>query len=256
MATMKQRLQQGEPILGTFISIVDHGDIVRIMQQAGFDFIVIDNEHGYMDYSKTAAMIGLARALDIGIMVRIPECRREVILKYMEMGAQGLLLPCCDTAEDAKALVQYAKYAPEGNRGVALYRAHTQYKPLKSGVEYMQQTNDETLLIGQIESATAVKNVGEILDVDGLDGVFIGPNDLSQGLGIYGQMQNPVLLDAIGTVLQQTKMRQGKYAGIFSGGAPEEMKEWIKRGMQVNLYASETTLVMNAAKDAVSRIKA
>ena len=251
---LKTKLQHGESILGTMVNIVDSPDIIRILQQAGFDYVVVDNEHGYMDYSKTAAMLNLSRALGFPAIVRIPEVRREVVLKYMEMGADGILMPNCDTAEQARELVRHAKYAPLGNRGVALFRNHSGYQPLASGKQYMQEANEASLIICQIESAQGVENIDAILEVAGVDAVFVGPNDLSQGLGIFGEMDNPILTGAIDKVIAAAKAH-GKYSGIFSAGAPQTLMKWKEKGTMVNLWGSETTILFNAARDAVTVMK-
>lgn len=99
MSDLKQRLREGGSIIGTMISTFDNPDIVKILKVCGFDLVTIDCEHGGFDYSKVAALLGMARAVGLDGFVRIPEARREVVLKYMEMGADGLLLPNCDTAQ-------------------------------------------------------------------------------------------------------------------------------------------------------------
>jgi 2-dehydro-3-deoxyglucarate aldolase/4-hydroxy-2-oxoheptanedioate aldolase len=128
MIEIKKRLRSGESILGTMINVFDNIDIVRIFKEAGFDLIVIDNEHGHIDYNKTSDMLNLARALKIGGLVRIPELKRGVVHKYMEMGADGILMPNCKTKEQAKKLIEYSKYSPLGNRGVSLFRTHSGYE--------------------------------------------------------------------------------------------------------------------------------
>ena len=187
MSNIKQRLKNGESITGTMITTFDSPDIVKILKVCGFDLFMIDNEHGSYDYSRIAQFLSMAKAVGIAGFVRIPEARREIVLKYMDAGADGLMLPNCDTVEQAKALVEYAKYAPMGNRGVSLMRAHSEYAAIPSAVEYMQKANDETVIMCQIESPTGVKNVGAMLDLDGVDAAFIGPNDLSTQ--VFGQVQ-------------------------------------------------------------------
>lgn len=254
MINIKERLRNGESIIGTMINVFNNIDIVRIFKEAGFDLIVIDNEHGYIDYSKTADMLNIARALEIGGLVRIPELKREVVHKYMEMGADGILMPNCTTKKQAEKLVEYSKYSPQGNRGVSLFRSHSGYKEISSGVEYMNEANDKSIMIVQIESKQGVENIDEILKVDGIDAAFIGPNDLSQGYGIFGDKENPILIEAIDKVIVSAK-RHNKFSGIFTNGNPEEMKKWIKKDMKLNLWSNETTMLMNYAKRGVRIIK-
>ena len=254
MNNLKERLKNGEPILGTMINSFDHIDIVKILQVSGFDYFVIDNEHGSMDYGKVGAMLSYARALGIAGMVRIPEIKREVVLKYMELGADGLLVPNCDDPEEVKKVIEYSKYTPMGNRGVSLYRPHTGFEKLPSGIEYMKQCNEQNFIICQMESKKGVENVDAILDIDGVDAVFVGPNDLSQGYGIFGQLDNPILGEAIDKVIAAADAH-GKYSGIFTAGPAVGMKKWIDKGMKVNLWSNDTTMLKNYASEGVSVIK-
>ncbi|MCC8190098.1 MAG: hypothetical protein LIP77_05595, partial [Planctomycetes bacterium] len=183
MSKIKDDLRSGKSVIGTMITLVDSPDIIQICKVIGFDLVVIDCEHGYFDYKAIAAMIGMGKVIGLPVLVRIPEARREVILKYMEMGSAGFLLPNCETPEQAKTMVDCATYAPKGNRGVSMLRAHCGYNKPASAVEYMQCANDDVLLMCQIESPVGVKNIDAILDIDGIDAAFIGPNDLSQSYG-------------------------------------------------------------------------
>ena len=254
MNNLKERLKKGEPILGTMINSFDHIDVVKIFDVCGFDFFVIDNEHGAMDYSKVGAMLSYARALGIAGMVRIPEIKREVVLKYMELGADGLLVPNCDDPDEVKKVIEYSKYAPMGNRGVSLYRPHTGFEKLPSGMDYMRQCNEQNFIICQIESQKGVENVDKILDIDRVDAVFVGPNDLSQGYGIFGQLDSPVLIEAIDRVIASAEAH-GKYSGIFTAGPANSMKKWLDKGMKVNLWSNDTTMLKNYAAEGVDIIK-
>ena len=166
---IKQRLRNNETIIGTMITTFDSPELAKILKVCGFDLFVVDCEHGHFDYSAVGNICSVAREAGIAAVVRIPEVRREIVLKYMEMGAAGLLLPNCDTVEQAKALVEYSKYYPMGNRGVSLLRQHTGYEKIDSATEYMKQCNEENILMIQVESPTSVENLEKILSVDGID---------------------------------------------------------------------------------------
>jgi 2-dehydro-3-deoxyglucarate aldolase/4-hydroxy-2-oxoheptanedioate aldolase len=251
---LKKRLAAGENLLGTMINIVDHPDMVKILQVCGFDYFIIDCEHGYMSYPKTATMLAYAREAGIGGFVRIPGPSREAILRYMDMGAAGLMMPNVDTAGQAKALVDHAKYAPLGNRGVSIVRAHSGYNPGMPQAQYMEKMNDETILIVQIESPAAVENISEIIGTPGIDIAFIGPNDLCQSLGIPGAQDHPKYIGAVQKVIDACA-RAKKHSGMQAMN-PDLMKSWIAKGMGFNLYANEVTMLLNAGKEAVGKIKA
>ncbi|NLV59768.1 MAG: hypothetical protein GXY67_13545 [Clostridiales bacterium] len=252
MATIKERAYAGERLFGTMVCLFDVPDIARMLQVCGFDFFVLDMEHGYCDDSRIAAMLLVAKMAGIPAIVRAARPQREIIMKYMEMGAAGILLPNTETIEDARKLVEFSKYAPQGNRGVALLKAHAGYDA-GSAVPYMEKANQETILMVQIESPTGVHNIDEILSVDGIDCAFIGPNDLSQTYGIMGQFENPMLHEAIETVIASAK-RCGKFCGIHIGGV-ERVKHWMENGMNFNLFGADTVFMMNAARDAVKQLK-
>ncbi len=253
MSNLKNRLKNGESVIGTMITVFDNPDIVNMLKVCGFDLFIVDSEHGYMDYGKVANIFGMAKAVGIAGLVRIPEVKREVVLKYMEMGAAGLLLPNTETAEQAKTLVDYAKYYPMGNRGVSLLRAHTGYEKIDSSVGYMNKANDETILMIQIESPKGVENVEKILDVEGIDAAFIGPNDLSQSMGIMGQTDNPLFVQAVERVINAAKERK-KFSGIHMM-ATAPLQKWIDKGMTLNLWANDVVMLMNAAREGLAQLK-
>ena len=253
MSNLRQRMLNGEKLLGTMLNIVDHIDIVKILKVCGFDYFILDCEHGVMDPSRMAAIIALAKEMDIGAMVRIAECSRELVIHCMELGADGLMLPNTDTAAQARELVRHAKYSPLGNRGVSMMRGHTRYVPVPDPLAYMKQANDETILIVQVESPESVANIDEILAVDGIDVAFIGPNDLCHSLGVTGNQQSPVYLEAVEKVIAAAR-RHGKVSGIQMMNVPA-LQHWIDRGARFNLYSNEVNMMMNDAKAALKQLR-
>jgi 2-keto-3-deoxy-L-rhamnonate aldolase RhmA len=255
MINLKSRLKNGESVIGTMVTVFDNPDLVKMLKVAGFDYFVIDCEHGSMDYSKVAGLLGIARAIDLPGIVRIPEVKREVVLKYMEAGAAGILLPNTETVEQAKALVDFSKYAPMGNRGVSLLRGHSGYESVGNTLEYMKKTNEETVLMVQIESPIGVKNVGDLLDIEGIDAAFIGPNDLTQSMGIMGQLDHPMFVGALEKVISAAKERN-KFAGIhIMYGKTPLLPVWISKGMTLNLWTNDVEMLMNSGKEGLKQLR-
>lgn len=254
MQGLKMKLSNGEPVIGTMVTVIEESDIVNILKVCGFDYFIIDNEHGHIDYGKVANLFALAKALGIPGIVRIPEVKREVVLKYMEMGAAGILLPNTESVEEAKALVRYSKYYPLGNRGVSLSRPHTGYEKVINAEDYMQEANEETILMIQIESDCAVEIIDELLDVDGIDVAFIGPNDLTQSMGIIGQFNHPKFLSALEKVIEAAR-RKNKYSGIHFVTEPEKVQEWIGKGMMFNAWSNDVAMIMDSARQGVKKLK-
>jgi 2-keto-3-deoxy-L-rhamnonate aldolase RhmA len=253
MNNLKTRLKNGESVVGTMINLFDNPDIVKILKVCGFDYFIVDCEHGSIDYSSVAGLFGMARAIGMPGLIRIPEVKREVVLKYMEAGAAGILLPNTETVEQAKALVEYSKYAPMGDRGVSLLRPHSDYENVPNAVDYMKKTNEETILMVQIESLKGVENIDNLLDVEGIDAAFIGPNDLSQSMGIMGQTNHPMFIEAIEKVIRSAKERN-KFSGIHMM-ATEPLKKWIDKGMTLNLWSNEIVMMMNSAKVGLEQLR-
>ena len=242
----EERLKNGEQVLGTMVTTFASPDIAKILQSCGFDFFIVDCEHGAFTTREAANIIAVARGIGMPALVRIPEMRREHALKFMEMGASGLLLPNTETAEQARMLVDCTKYAPMGHRGVSLSRPHTDFKRV-DGREYMRRANEETILMCQIESRKGVENIGEIMAVEGIDVGFIGPNDMTQDYGILNQFGHPDIVAAFEKVIAAAE-ENGKWAGVHFGAA-EPLKPWLARGMQMNMWNSDNGLLALGASE-------
>lgn len=246
MAKIKERLKNGEQLLGTMVTTFTSPDLAKILQHCGFDYFIVDCEHGAFTTREVANIIAEARGIGIPVLVRIPEMRREHVLKFMEMGASGLLLPNTESAQQAQMLVDCAKYAPLGHRGVSLSRPHTDFKNV-DGVSYMASANEDTVLMCQIESRKGVENIEEIMAVEGIDIGFIGPNDMTQDYRILNRFDDPEIVAAFERVMAAAKAA-GKWSGVHFG-AVEPLRPWIARGMQMNLWSSDSSLLMLGAKN-------
>lgn len=237
---LKQRLRAGRQVLGTMVTTFASPDIARLLHNSGFDFCMVDCEHGAFTTREVANIIAEGRGIGFPVLVRIPELRREHVLKFMEMGAAGLLLPGTESAGQARTLVDCAKYAPLGHRGVSLSRPHTDFRKV-DGPAYMARANDETLLLCQIESRAGVEHIEEILDVEGIDAALIGPNDMTQDFGILDQFDDPAVTAAFEKVIAAAAAR-GKWSGVHFGKAGP-LKPWLGRGMQMNMWNSDAGLL-------------
>ncbi len=250
---LKRKLKNGESVLGTMIITFDNPDLAKILKVVGFDFFIVDCEHGPFDYKAILGLFTVARESGIAAMIRIPEVTREWVLKSMEMGAAGILLPQTESAEQARALVSYSKYAPMGNRGVSLLRPHTGFEKISDSRAYMDQQNEESILMTQIESQAGVNNIEEIMAVPGIDVAFVGPNDLTQSLGISGQFDHPKYVEALEKIISTAK-KNGKYSGIHLMNTAA-LKTWIDKGMTCNLWSNDVTMLMNAARAGIAELR-
>ena len=245
MNSLKQKLNSHDFVLGTMISEITTPNIARMLAAGGFSFIIVDCEHGYFDYSQTAAIIGIANGIHLPVIIRIPEIRRELITKYMDMGADGLLVPMTGTRKAIEQDVRYAKYQPLGERGVSTQRAHTEYNPPALS-EYFVQANSRTMIFAQIETREGVRNIEEILGTEGVDAALIGPNDMACDCGTPGDFHTEEMQSNISRVIAAGQ-KLGKPTGIISGNIPF-LKECQKAGMTVFSCNSEVGMIISGAK--------
>jgi len=252
MHQIKKKLQNGELVLGTMISEVRNPNVTYMLAQCGFEIVVIDNEHGSYSFETISDIIAAARGAGISVIVRIPEVTRVHILKPLDAGAAGILVPMINTAEEAQEVVNHAKYPPTGNRGAALRRPHSLYAKVNAG-EYLEQTNNNNFIAVQAETTTSIENINEIASVEGVDCIFVGPFDLSVSLGIPGQINHPDEVQAIEKVIDACK-KHNKVAGTLMFDK-DLLKKWIEKGIRFALYSSDMSMLADAAAEAVIEMK-
>lgn len=252
MYSIKKRLQNGELVLGTIISEVRNPNIAYMLAQCGFEFFIIDNEHGSYNPETIANMVAAARGAGIAVIVRIPEITRENILKPLDAGAAGLLVPMVNSAAEAEEIIRHAKYPTTGNRGAALRRPHNMYAKVNAA-EYLKQANENTFIAVQAETTQAIENIDEIAAVEGVDCIFVGPFDLSISLGIPGQINHEVEVNAIEKIAAACK-KHHKIGGILMF-EQELLTKWIQQDFRFAVYSSDITLLADAASTAVKELK-
>ena len=252
MKTIKNRLQNGEMVLGTIISEIRNPNIAYILGQCGFEFFIIDNEHGSYNPETIANMVAAARGAGLEVIVRIPEITRTNILKPLDAGAAGLLVPMVNTADEAREVIKHAKYPPMGERGAALRRPHSGYARVNAA-DYLKKANEDTLIIVQAETTQAIENIDEIASVKGVDCVFVGPFDLSISLGIPGLVNDPIEVEAIDKI-QKACIKNNVVPGILMFDQ-KLMEYWIKKGFRFAVYSSDITMLADAAASTVHELK-
>lgn len=236
-----KKLREGKRIIGTMVRMVKDPGIALVAKDAGLDFIMIDMEHGTYSAESVSAIATVAGSIGLGIFVRVPELSKGYVSGIMDGGADGVMVPMLSTAQQARALVNWSRYAPLGNRGLGTPGGHTNFAAIRENPEtFMARQNEITLAIAQIETKEAIENIEEIAAVEGIDVLLIGPNDLSNALGIPGDLMNEILQQAIGTVAEAAK-KYGKVFAIHSGDAL--LDKWESRGMQMIMNNLEINLL-------------
>ena len=199
---------------GMMISEIAFSNMPVLLKNAGIEFCILDCEHGGFDYAEVSRLIMTARLCGLELIVRLANNERKDVVKYLDMGADGLLLPMTNTAEDIRKVADYAKYPPLGHRGISTMRAHTLYAP-PPVLEYMPAGNARTKIFAQAETRAGVENIDSILAVPGVSGCFIGPNDLSADYECLGDPNAPPILKAIERV-GEAAAAAGKISGMIT----------------------------------------
>lgn len=248
---VKQALLERRLTTGSWLQL-GHPGIAEILARAGFDWLAADCEHGDIDELQFAAQARAMAASGTVPLVRVRENDTLEIRRVLDLGAQGVIVPLVNTAEDARRAVAAAKYPPQGVRGFAFHRGNGW------GVDfddYVKNANNEIAVVVMIESKTAVDNIDAILAVDGVDGVFIGPYDMSGSYGIIGQTGSQIIRDACRKV-SEACARAGKSAGIHVVlPTPEAIQRAVADGFTFLGLGMDTVFLSSGAADCLKLIK-
>lgn len=232
----------GKTQYGLWLGLPDNS-AAEIAAVAGFNWLLIDGEHAPFDLRTIMAHLQAIAPYDVAPIVRPPHGDTALIKQMLDIGAETLLIPMVDTAEQARELVRAVRYPPEGIRGLGTSLARAARWNQIPG--YVKKANDEICLLVQAETATALENLDEILAVDGVDGVFIGPSDLSASMGYIGDAGNPVVVKAISEGLNKIRAA-GKYAGLLcldpslAATYVEQGASFVGVGVDTMILAKET----------------
>jgi len=206
---LRQALLERKMTLGAWLQI-GHPACGEIFARAGFDWVCVDIEHGAIDLESMTNIFRAMEVYDCVPVARLPINDPVWIHRSLDAGARALIIPMVKTAEEAESAVREAKYPPRGERGFGYSRANMHGMDFD---ECIASANDEIAMVMQIEHIDAIGNLDAILDVDGVDGLFIGPLDLSGSMGITGQMEHPKMVDALGRYRTACK-KHNKSAGM------------------------------------------
>lgn len=215
---LKEKLSRGETALGLFLNI-NSPALVEISGYAGFDFIVIDNEHGPFSDPDIEELIRAAELMNVTPIVRV-SYNQASIQKVLDRGAKGILVPLVNTRAEAEAVVKKAKFPPLGTRGTAYSIRAARWGNYK-GKEYLDSADQNTLISVQIETAEAVKNFEEIISVPGIDIAYIGPGDLSVSMGYKAEGPNHPEVQKVIQDLLRCGREHGVYMGIMASDIPD-----------------------------------
>jgi 4-hydroxy-2-oxoheptanedioate aldolase len=222
----------------------------EIMGRQGFDLITVDLQHGLMDYQMALTMLQVLQGLPAPVLVRVPWNEPGIVMKCLDAGFAGVICPMVNTVEDARRLVQSARYAPMGGRSFGPTRAN-----LVHGAGYVKTANTAVLVLAMIETREALDNLEGILAVEGIDGVYVGPSDLGLSLGYEPTLDPtaPEVLEAITLIAARAKAA-GRIAGVHTG-SPEMIHRMFAQGYDFASLLTDARIFATAIAGQVAAVR-
>ncbi|XOV72629.1 MAG: HpcH/HpaI aldolase/citrate lyase family protein [Verrucomicrobiota bacterium] len=253
LISVRQRIKAGKQVIGTWLNSAS-SVMAELLAECGYDFVCIDAEHSPIDLTNAQRLFTSITSgnPDCEAFVRLPGIDYSYTKRYLDAGATGLIGPLVNSPEDAALLVKTAKYPPLGDRGVGFCRAN-QYG--KNVAKEFQRANDEILVAVQIEHIDGAQRINEILAVEGIDAVFIGPYDLSASMGLTGQFENSDYVSVRDSILEACR-RHDVAAGIHV--VPTNLNELemrLKEGYKMIAYSLDIEMVRRLGNEGVSRFQ-
>lgn len=245
---LKRRLEDGGTAVNAWCSIAS-SYVAEVVAGLGFDAVTIDMQHGAIDYAAAFSMLQAISTTSAMPMVRVPWNDPALLMKLLDAGAYGIICPMVNSAAEARAFVGACRYPPLGYRSLGPNRA-VQY----AGADYALAADREVLLLAMIETRAAVAALDEILDVEGLDGVYVGPGDLSLSFGASPSMRpsQPDIVAAIGAVVQAAR-RHSRIPAIHTDG-PDTARQRFAEGYRLCTLQSDVRYIVNGATAALAAL--
>ena len=238
-------------MFGPFLNM-NYPAVVEIAGLAGFDFVILDNEHGEIPLEAVGDLIRAAKVADIPAIVRVYEGNPELIDKALDLGADGVQVPNIGSKADAERAVQAAKFAPMGSRGCNRFVRAGKYGSIDKN-QFFGKANEETAVILQVEGQDGVAALSDILTVKGIDVLFVGPYDLSASLGIPGQVDHPKVIEQMEQIMKEAE-KVGVAIGFFVDDVRKAV-EWRNRGVQYVSFSSDVGELYTRFKECADYFK-
>ena len=249
---VKRQLAAGRRLVGTMVFEFVTPGIGRIAEAAGAEFVLFDQEHTPWELETLARAMAVMRFTRPVPLVRVPTLQPHLISRLLDVGALGIMVPLVETPEQARRIVEAAKYPPDGRRGVSGGLAHDDYRG-EDVAGAMRQANAATMLIAQIETAQGVERCREIAAIEGIDVLWMGQMDLSTSLGVPGQYAHPTYLKALRTIVQAADAA-GKSAGFLTFSHDEGLA-LAEMGFRCIAYRSDVGLYRDALAHGIAGLR-
>ena len=245
----KRALKEGKTTFGIWITIASP-DVTEALSRVGFDWFVMDMEHAPLGISEVEGLIRPMNGSNTSPLVRVAWNDPVLIKLALDTGAEGVLIPWVNSKEDAERAVRACRYPPDGVRGVGPRRASVYWLD----ETYTKRANEELAVVVQIETEKAIKNMRDILSVEGVDAFFVGPYDLSFSLGVPGEFESDTFKDAMAEIVEVMN-ETGKPGGIWADSAEDAVKR-VRQGFKFVAISADILLLVKTAKAILEGIKA
>ncbi len=251
-AELREKMRGGERVFGTMTSIARNPRWGAVFGRLGFDYVIVDTEHSPTDRSQTADLAVAFLGAGVCPIMRVKDSEPHASVMALDGGFHGVLVPYCETAEEVRAVVNAARLRPL--KGQLHNRARDAGEfPSPEAKQYLEQRNKNVVVIIGIESVPAMENLETILDVGGIDAIFIGPNDLSVSLGVPDQYTHPKFIEATDYIISTAQGR-----GIPAGGhwqTQDQVNYWMQKGSRWILYSSDMRALTEGYRSALNAFR-
>lgn len=250
---IKRKIREGKRVIGTMLAITAAPNLAYLLKNAGLDFVIVDCEHGAFTYQEVSHFTAVARALDLGVIVRICQPDRQSVQKFSDMGIDGIMLPMAEDAGTAERIAAWARYKPRGVRGMGLGPL-VDYKTGVDLVNLIADINNDYVILTQIETREGVERIDEIMAVDGVDGCFFGVYDMSISYDKPGEIYDPIFRRNISRVLESAR-KNGKILGHHFFGY-EDLEWGLEQGINLVTWHMDTSSLQDFFATHTARIRA
>ncbi len=251
LGNLKKRLQAGETVVGPFV-IIPSVPLVDTLGYAGMDFCILDTEHGPMSQESATDLVIAAQGTGVAPIIRVGDNDERLILRALDIGADGVQVPQINNVDDASRVIHAAKYSPMGERGMSVFTRAGDYY-VNEGRGHTDKQNEETMVVVHIEGQRGLNNLDEIMTVEGIDVLFLGPYDISQSLGLPGDVRNPKVEEALKVAAGKARAK-GRAVGSYAKDV--EMGKWlIDLGVQYLSINVDATIYMQACEQIAKALK-
>lgn len=246
--SLRQALRDGSTVVATF-ALIPRVEIVEALARSGFEAVILDLEHGPYDVSELPSLVAAGHGAGLHVIARVGDPSAPAIGRVLDTGVDGVVVPHVSSAAQARAAVDAVRYPPEGSRSLNPYVRAAAYDASDS---YLDDANSRVALLVMVEGVDGVTALDEFVRTPGVDGVFVGPVDLSAALGHPGQPEHPAVINAVGDLIKSATT-SGCAAGVYSP-TPEAATRWIEAGATLVALSADVAMAMDGFRHYHSRV--